>query len=407
MFKREFTPAARGFNVSVGYLQGCESAWTHVAACCGAHTPTADQGYVCDAPKGKDYRGYDWFDNGTPDLSANGTNSAELIRAAATRFYAARPASSTPTFVYLAAQNIHAPYTCEARYRQQYAADPSMTEAEKTMFGYLTELDDVVGDVVAAMKAAGRYDHSLIIFSSDNGAPPAHDVRGRNWPFRGHKSQIWEGGTRVAGFVHAPSLLPASVRGTRSRELYHVTDWLPTIVGVAGGTVPSALSGYNIFPSLAGGGPSPRHEMLYNINPLCDGGQAGPPKAGIREGRWKLLAYCYSIAGIAGGTTTGPIAPAGGLPKDWPGGNDTVVLFDLEADPGETTSVAAHHPDVVARLTARLAAHAAASVEPMQWDPPFQGPDYQCASCPLRPAVASPFDAWTPWMDPAPGRIDT
>ena len=52
------------------------------------------------------------------------------------------------------------------------------------MFGYLTELDDVVGDVVAAMKAAGRYDHSLIIFSSDNGAPPAHDVRGRNWPFR-------------------------------------------------------------------------------------------------------------------------------------------------------------------------------------------------------------------------------
>ena len=132
-------------------------------------------------------------------------------------------------------------------------------------------------------------------------------------------------------------------------------------------------------------------------------GQAGPPKAGIRaEGRWKLLAYCYSIAGIAGGTTTGPVAPAGGLPKDWPGGNDTVVLFDLEADPGETTSVAAHHPDVVARLTARLAAHAAASVEPMQWDPPFQGPDYKCASCPLRPAVASPFDAWTPWMDPAP-----
>ena len=56
-----------------------------IAACCGAHTPTADQGYVCDAPKGKDYRGYDWFDNGKPDLAANGTNSAELIRAAATR----------------------------------------------------------------------------------------------------------------------------------------------------------------------------------------------------------------------------------------------------------------------------------------------------------------------------------
>jgi arylsulfatase A-like enzyme len=42
---------------------------------------------------------------------------------------------------------------------------------------------------------------------------------------------IWEGGTRVPGFVHSP-LLPDAVKGTISHELFHVTDWLPTIVGL-------------------------------------------------------------------------------------------------------------------------------------------------------------------------------
>jgi len=52
--------------------------------------------------------------------------------------------------------------------------------------------------------------------------------------------------------------------------------------------------------------------MLYNINPLCNGGQAGAPKAGIRIGTYKLLSYCYSIDGIDNATVTGPVsAPAG------------------------------------------------------------------------------------------------
>ena len=83
-----------------------------------------------------------------------------------------------------------------------------------------------------------------------NGAPPASGVGPdgdvghmhsvghgqyirRNWPYRGWKTQIWEGGVRVAGFIHSP-LLPSKVRGTVSQELYHVTDWLPTIASLTG-----------------------------------------------------------------------------------------------------------------------------------------------------------------------------
>lgn len=414
MFKERYAPWRRGFNTTLGYLQGCESAWTHIAACCGAHTATGDQGYVCGWGGSKDYRGYDWFEDGRAALAANGTNSAELLRAGATAFYKARPAAGSveeaaeaappahrPTFVYLAFQNIHSPYTVEARYRRPYEADAGLTDEERTMFGYVSEMDSVVGDVVAAMAAARRLAHGLVVFTSDNGAPNAEGVRDRNWPWRGFKTHIWEGGTRVAGFVHAPSLLPAAVSGTRSEQLFHVTDWLPTLVQLVAPAVPlpPRLSGHDIWGALAGTELSPRTELLYNINPLCGSGQAAAPKAALRRGRWKLMAFCYEIAGIAGGAATGPAAPHDGqFPAWWPAANRSIVLFDLESDPAETTDAAGAHPEVARELEAALAAHAATSVEPMQWAPPYQGPDYECASCPLRPSVASPFEPWTPWM---------
>lgn len=163
-----------------------------------------------------------------------------------------------------------APYTADPAYVDLYRNNPHLTDDEKTMFGYISELDDAVGDIVAALKASGQYNNTVIIFSSDNGAPPAGDPVdhkhgadpgwiARNYPFRGWKVRvvsvettaspsslakpptplqtlIWEGGVHVAGFVHSP-LLPTSVQGTVSEELYHVSDWLPTIVNLAGGSM--------------------------------------------------------------------------------------------------------------------------------------------------------------------------
>ena len=112
MFKQEYTPAKRGFDEHMGYYQGCESAWTHVAACCTAGSSYSDQDYVCGSgskyDNGTDYRGYDWFKTGpspnagvsVPDTTVNNTNSADLIRDAAIDFVK-RQKDDTPFFLYL------------------------------------------------------------------------------------------------------------------------------------------------------------------------------------------------------------------------------------------------------------------------------------------------------------------
>ena len=82
-------------------------------------------------------------------------------------------------------------------------------------------------------------------------------------------------------------------------------------------------------------------------------------------------------------------------PGDWP------KLFNLTADIGETVNLAASAPGAVAALEARLAQLAGASVEPMQWTPPYQGKDDYCADCPLRPQTG-PYEPWGAWVDRVP-----
>ena len=109
--------------------------------------------------------------------------------------------------------------------------------------------------------------------------------------------------------------------------------------------------------------------------------------------RYKILCWGYSIAGVDGATTTGPTNdPAGGEFADG------TTLFDLDRDPTESTDVAKAFPEVVARMLARLKELALTSVEPMQWEPPYQGEGYFCASCPLRASGDGPAVPWAPWL---------
>ena len=91
---------------------------------------------------------------------------------------------------------------------------------------------------------------------------------GNNYPLRGNKATIWEGGTRSAAFVHAPYILGRS--NEVSKNLIHVTDWLPTFLSMAGGdssVVLPNIDGIDQWLSLKQNTSSPRTEMVYNIDP--------------------------------------------------------------------------------------------------------------------------------------------
>ena len=119
MFQEAYTPARRGFHEHMGYYQGCESRYTHVAACCTEGSPSHDQNFTCAAlsvdginatQRVSEFAlGYDWWKTGPapnagtsrPDLTANHTSSAVLIRDAAVDFIARAASQPQPFFLYL------------------------------------------------------------------------------------------------------------------------------------------------------------------------------------------------------------------------------------------------------------------------------------------------------------------
>ena len=181
-------PTRRGFHMWDGYLQGCESGWTHVAQCCNAGSSLHDEEYVCPKTVDPDDRGYDWFRNEKPDLSANGTKTSdrmvsstkEFLRLHASKFNSTEDIS--PIFLYLSFQNIHGPYTTKEEFYSLYKNRTDFTHKEKVLYAYLTEADTAVGAIKDELEELGYLNNSVIIYSSDNGAPVSPDLKHRNYP---------------------------------------------------------------------------------------------------------------------------------------------------------------------------------------------------------------------------------
>ena len=88
------------------------------------------------------------------------------------------------------------------------------------------------------------FDNTVMIVSSDNGANPENG--GSNFPLRGSKGYLFEGGVRVPAFVHAPNHIPLEMQGSTYLGMFHIVDWLPTIVeGIMQEEIDTNLVGQN------------------------------------------------------------------------------------------------------------------------------------------------------------------
>jgi arylsulfatase A-like enzyme len=220
----------------------------------------------------------------------------------------------------------------------------------------IEELDSGIGEVLAALKRNGLDDRTLVIFCSDNGPFLSYgNHAGSAGPLREGKLTTFEGGVRVPCIMRWPGQIPA---GRRCSDLLSTLDFLPTFARLIGGNLSdNKIDGEDRWPLITGQpGAKPRETFFY---------YAGDELQAVRSGPWKLhLPHEYLSPAQPAGKNGKPanfenLKPASmqlsglrGIASRH-GYNVKKIeqsLFNLDDDIGETTDVAAAHPDVVERL---------------------------------------------------------
>ena len=119
------------------------------------------------------------------------------------------------------------------------------------MFGYISEMDDCIGDVIGALKHPKSGTIRSLFFRVTMVRRMQKMSATETFPCGDFKTQIFEGGVKVPAIVSG-GVVPERARAANP-WLYHVTDWLPTILNVAQQSTSGASpdgDGHNIFPSI-------------------------------------------------------------------------------------------------------------------------------------------------------------
>jgi arylsulfatase A-like enzyme len=238
--------------------------------------------------------------------------------------------SDEPFFLYMPHLAVHAPYQAPKEYTDRYKELDN--ETRQIYAAMTTAMDDSIGAVMKALEERGLRENTIIIFMSDNGGIAEYDAAAKkakgdrpapanNTPWRGSKGSLYEGGVRSASLINWPRhIKPAIVN-----EPLHVVDLFPTLVKLAGASLPKAkpIDGKDIWSVLTEGESSPHDTILIN---------AEFNRGAVRQGDWKLVKYAT-------------------LPS-------SVELYNLADDPSETNNIASTNPKKVAELEEILNSYA-------------------------------------------------
>jgi len=239
-----------------------------------------------------------------------------------------------------------------------FASDRFRGTSELGLYGdVVQELDWSVGEIVSAIQKRGLDEQTLVIFASDNGPFLSYGSHaGTARPLRGGKLTTFEGGIRVPCIFRWSGKIPA---GDECDELVSALDLLPSLARLVGGELSSnPVDGVDVSAVLAGpaGATSPRQTFYCYSGDELHAVRSGPWKLHVPHdylvvdgeprtdgkpanfGRAKPLSI--TVSGIRG------IASRHGYKVEQIG----VSLYNLQDDVGETTNVAASHPEVVERL---------------------------------------------------------
>jgi arylsulfatase A-like enzyme len=248
----------------------------------------------------------------------------ERYTTAALAFIRENAAKDHPFFLYFPHSAVHTPI---------WPGQAFVGTSDNGRFGdWVQEVDASTGRILDTLRELKIDSNTLVIFSSDNGpwAVKGSDA-GSAGPLRGAKGSTWEGGVRVPTLAWWPGTVPA---GKDQSAVAGTIDILPTLVSLAGGTLPPepGIDGRDITALLKGTSHESAREAHYYF--------AGYTLNAVRQGPWKLA--------------FAPQPERTGSKNDIPPDAATSEprLYNLTDDIGERTNVIAAHPDIAARLRA-------------------------------------------------------
>ncbi|CAB3399823.1 unnamed protein product [Caenorhabditis bovis] len=301
--KKEYLPTNRGFDYFYGFYGPQTGYFNH----------SADQYH---RELRRVVKGLDLFEEigsgkSTPDFSQNGVYSTDLFTDVAMSVLDNHN-NSKPFFMFLSYQAVHPPLQLSQ----------SNTDTHSKIFlGMLTSMDFAIGRLVDYLKAAGLYENTIIVFTSDNGGTV--EFGASNAPLRGEKDSIWEGGTRTTTFIHSPRFIK---RGGERKMLFHVVDWHASILSMAGLKIDSYGDGINQWDYIRTGKPKfRRYQFIYNID---------SKGSAIRDGDYKLI--------------------TGNVDRKQVKEKNRIRLFRISIDPTESKDIARQNPKIVRKILAKL-----------------------------------------------------
>ena len=230
-----------------------------------------------------------------------------------------------PFFIYLAYNAPHTPFQAT---KADYDALSAIRDRRTRIYGAMVRaLDRGVGEVMAALRAQGVDNNTIVIFTSDNGGAWYAGLPNVNKPYRGWKGTFFEGGIREPYFIRWPAKIAPGMRLTMPVQFI---DIFPTLAAAAGVPPPQnrKIDGIDLLPFVSGHAQPVTRSLFW---------RSGAYEA-IRDGDWKLQVSQN--------------------PK-------RVWLFDLAKDPTERADLSAVRPDVVRMLRVKLAEHDAGMAKPL------------------------------------------
>jgi arylsulfatase I/J len=387
------TPVGRGFNTSLNYFGHGNYQWGQIEW--GANGG-GNAGHVVP-PMNNASDPYhfvrDLWDSDKPahaqsDRSLNDGIYEEMIFRERLTDIVMNHDTSLPLFLMYCARIAHYPIQAPIAY-QQRPNIASIDVPHRLVYHAQVEfLDEQIGNLTAMFKQRGMWDNTLMVLTSDNGGytkklGPCSDgtdkVKGitcmsgeagaNNYPMRGGKYSLFEGGIRANSFISG-GLLPAKVRGTTMHGVMHIADWWATYCHLAGvdprdekaaaqhPPLPP-IDSINMWPLITGEtSTSPREELFVTGNLLIQGdwklivgvassaswpGPTYPNKSSVGNTLDQYTAHCSppgtkGIVGSDGAAKLGPCLYNVGVSGDWT----------------EHENVAASQATVVTKMYARL-----------------------------------------------------